>query len=50
MCMNEVDNYLNETTGIDEMKLIDSHMSRTRISESLGQKGNGSDSPPSQDR
>ena len=35
MCMKEIDNYLNKTTGIDEMQWIASNTSRTYTSENL---------------
>ena len=45
MCMEEIDDYLHEQKGVEEMEWIDSHASasRTHDSESLGQEGNGVD-------
>jgi hypothetical protein len=41
MCMKEIDDYLHETKGCDEMQWIDSHRSRARQTpESLGLEGN----------
>ena len=40
MCMKEIDDYLQETKGCDEMQWIDSHTLAPHNPESLGQEGN----------